>query len=319
MTALDARQRLALEQAANWYSTLQNEEVTATEQRGWEAWLQDSAENRWAWEHAQGLQQRLRGLPATLTGRALNLADQAGHSGRRTLLKGFVLAFGTGVLGYGGYRQASTAGWMADYQTSTGEQKKVVLADGSQLHINTDSAVDVRYNAGQRRLTLHKGEILISTAPDPAGRPFFVDTAQGRIQALGTRFSVRREDGVSSVAVFEHQVRISPIAGTPLILDAASQCTFQAHHVGPPEPVTSGQDAWTRGVLVANDQRLDTFLAQLGRYRAGWLRCDPAVASLRISGAFAVQDTDQALQALTTNLPVRLERTTRYWVTVLAR
>ena len=72
-------------------------------------------------------------------------------------------------------------------------------------------------------------------------------------------------------------------------------------------------------MLVANEQRLDHFLAELGRYRTGWLRCDPAIAGLRISGAFALNDTDQALQALTTSLPVRIEETTRYWVTVLPR
>ena len=72
------------------------------------------------------------------------------------------------------------------------------------------------------------------------------------------------------------------------------------------------------GMLVANDQRLDAFLAELSRYRPGWLRCDPAVAGLRISGAFAIDDSDQTLRALSTTLPVRVVQTTRYWVTVVA-
>ncbi|MFD2980294.1 iron dicitrate transport regulator FecR, partial [Klebsiella pneumoniae] len=84
-------------------------------------------------------------------------------------------------------------------------------------------------------------------------------------------------------------------------------------------PTTPGQDAWSNGLLVANRQRLDDFLAELGRYRQGWLRCDPAIAGLRISGTFSIDDTDSALRALEASLPVqRLERT-RYWVTVIPR
>src|SRR5690606_11580505 len=110
-----------------------------------------------------------------------------------TLLKGLVLAVGGGMLSYGGYRHAHTAGWTADYRTATGEQRRSVLADGTQLQLNTASAVDVAYDANSRRLVLREGEILITTAPDPAGRPFFVQTPQGIVQALGTRFSVRSD------------------------------------------------------------------------------------------------------------------------------
>lgn len=319
MTTLNPQQRLALAQAANWFTKLQSEDVTCADQSAWGEWLASCTENRWAWEQAQQLQQRLHGLPTGVAGRAFSLADQPEQSARRTLLKGLVLAVGGGMLSYGGYRHAHTAGWTADYRTATGEQRRSVLADGTQLQLNTATAVDVAYDANSRRLVLREGEILITTAPDPAGRPFFVQTPQGIVQALGTRFSVRSDDGGARVAVFEHQVRVTPLAGLPLLVDAGMQCAFDSRQVQAPSPVAPGQDAWSKGVLVANEQRLDNFLAELGRYRSGWLRCDPAIAGLRISGAFALNDTDQALQALTTSLPVRIEEKTRYWVTVMAR
>lgn len=318
MTTLDSRQMVAIKQAAHWFTKLQSEAASSADQSAWQQWLQACAENRWAWEQVQGLQQRLHGMPAGLTGRALSLADQPDKN-RRTLLKGLVLAASTGLVSYGSYRQTQTSGWLADYRTATGEQRTVVLPDGSQLQLNTASAVDLAYSASERRLVVREGEVLITTATDSAGRPFFVQTPQGLVQALGTRFSVRRTGERDHVAVFEHQVRITPFAGPPLILAAGNQCSFDRRQAGTVSPVTAGQDAWVKGVLVANDQRLDTFLAELGRYRAGWLRCDPAIAGLRISGAFALNDTDQALQALTTSLPVRVEQNTRYWVTVMAR
>jgi len=70
-------------------------------------------------------------------------------------------------------------------------------------------------------------------------------------------------------------------------------------------------------VLAADNMRLDAFLAELGRYRKGWLRCDPQVAALRISGAFQLADTDAVLANLAHLLPVQISARTPYWVTVL--
>ncbi|MGG5288983.1 FecR domain-containing protein [Pseudomonas shirazensis] len=318
MTVLHARQRAALEQAAGWFGLLQCEEASVADQAGWQAWLERDEYNRWAWAQVEQLQQRLHDMPTNVTGRALRLAEQPALGSRRSILKGFAMMVGTGALGYTTYRQGQRAGWMADYHTRTGERLDTVLADGSRLQLNTDSAVDVLYSATQRRIQLHKGELLLNSAVDPARRPLLVQTAQGSIQALGTRFAVRAEADSTLVSVFEHQVRINPSGAAPLVLDAGTQCRFSANQLGAVQQVNAGQDAWSQGMLVANDQRLDAFVAELSRYRPGWLRCDPAVGGLRISGAFATDDSDQTLRALSTALPVRVVQTTRYWVTVVA-
>lgn len=240
---------------------------------------------------------------------------QAQRQSRRSLLKGFVLLAGGSALGYGGWRYQRPE----MLQSPRGERLSVTLADGSHLLLNSDSAVEVAYDQGQRRLILHRGEILVTTAHDPQSRGFFVQVGQGRIQALGTRFSVRLHDQAAEVAVFEHQVRLTPLHGPALLLDAGQQSTLTPQAATQPVPTTPGQDAWSNGLLVANRQRLDAFIAELGRYRQGWLRCDPAIAGLRISGTFSIDDTDSALRALEASLPVkRLERT-RYWVTLVPR
>ncbi|MCC9596910.1 MULTISPECIES: hypothetical protein [unclassified Rubrivivax] len=76
---------------------------------------------------------------------------------------------------------------------------------------------------------------------------------------------------------------------------------------------------WARGVLAVEDLRLDEFLAELSRYRPGWIRCEPAVAGLRLSGAFMLNDTDAVLDNLARLLPVRVLERTRYWITVAPR
>jgi len=64
--------------------------------------------------------------------------------------------------------------------------------------------------------------------------------------------------------------------------------------------------------------RLEDFTAELARYRSGVVRCDPAVADLRVSGVFSLRDTDRALENLTRGLPVDVVYRTRYWVTLRA-
>ncbi|HNR11604.1 MAG TPA: hypothetical protein PKN72_10460 [Nitrosomonas europaea] len=74
--------------------------------------------------------------------------------------------------------------------------------------------------------------------------------------------------------------------------------------------------AWTRGLLVAERMRLEDFLAELGRYRSGVLRCDPAVRDLIVSGVYSLDDTDQSLRLLAQALPVQVQTVTRWWTIV---
>jgi transmembrane sensor len=73
---------------------------------------------------------------------------------------------------------------------------------------------------------------------------------------------------------------------------------------------------WLQGMLVADRQRLADFLADLGRYRPGFVQCAPEVADLRVVGAFPLADTDRVLAMLTEVLPVSVRYATPYWVRV---
>jgi transmembrane sensor len=210
--------------------------------------------------------------------------------------------------------------WSADYQTATGERSTIALADGTQLVLNTASSVDVRFDSRQRLVQLYTGEVLVTTAADkmlPA-RPFRVQTRQGMLRALGTRFDVRQEGMRSHVAVFEGAVELTPLKAPGVVVQAGQQCSFTANRAGPVQAADDSQALWSQGVLFADKMRLADFVDELSRYRHGRLSCDPAVADQRVSGAFQLKDTDQALLLLSKVLPVRIERITRYWVTVRA-
>lgn len=70
-------------------------------------------------------------------------------------------------------------------------------------------------------------------------------------------------------------------------------------------------------MLLARNMRLEDVITEMARYRPGVLRCDPAVAELRVSGAISL--TDAGLALLASELPLRIEHYTRYWVMVSAR
>ncbi|MCF4993071.1 iron dicitrate transport regulator FecR, partial [Pseudomonas gessardii] len=110
----------------------------------------------------------------------------------------------------------------------------------------------------------------------------------------------------------------SPRHPAPVSVAAGWQTQVDRQGVGAPRP-TDGllAQAWLRGILPAERMRLDVLLAELSRYRAGILRCSEQVAALRVTGSFQLDDTDAALALVAHALPVRIERRTRYWVTVV--
>lgn len=140
-------------------------------------------------------------------------------------------------------------------------------------------------------------------------------------RALGTRYSVRREAGGTRVAVFQDAVLLQPAdpAAPSRRLEAGQLSLLTARAAAAPAPVTVGLADWVDGRLVAIDQPLGDFIAELARYRQGSLSCDPAVAHLRLSGAFRLADTDAVLENIAASLPVALRTRTRYWVRVVPR
>ncbi|MFY3649094.1 FecR family protein [Achromobacter xylosoxidans] len=209
-----------------------------------------------------------------------------------------------------------------DHVAGVGEQRTVELADGTEVLLNTDSAIDVLYDERTRRLRLRRGEIQVRTghAAGYAGLPFRVDTPAGGVRALGTRFMVRLDGDHTRVALLEGLVEIEPAAGGSRLLLQPGQATrYGADGIEPVRPVALADTAWVNAELAADDMPLDRFLAELSRYRRGLISCDAPAARLRISGLFPLDDTDRALQAMARLLPVTVTRRSPYWIRVSAR
>jgi len=316
-----------LEQAAEWFAVLRSGKVEDDERRRWQDWLASDIGNRQAWARVEAISQGVsiaREAPEAASS-ALQAANQLRK--RRKLLKTLVLTAATAGLGWQLARQedvrATIAGLAAAHRTGVGESRKVILADGAQLWLNTDTAVDERFDGGLRLLVLHKGEMLIETHQDTQQppRPFVVHSRQGGMRALGTRFAVRQFDGHTQLGVSQGRVEITPFdaAAPQRVIDAGQEVRFSHRDISTPSALPATRQAWTQGMLVAEDMPLEQFLAELARYRRGHLGCDPAIAGLRVVGGFPLRDTNQALTMLEAALPVRARFVLPWWVTVKAR
>jgi transmembrane sensor len=239
---------------------------------------------------------------------------------RRDVLKVLSILLAAGGSGTLAWNTTPLPTLMADQRTGTGERRRMLLDDGSQLQLNTATAVDIRYSDNLREIRLLSGEIQIETARDQLSRPFIVHTAEGSIRALGTRFVVRSDAGSTQVCVQEHavEVRAAHLSSPAVRVEAGQQLSFGRGDVGPVQRANPQADAWTRDMLVVNDWRLGDFILELQRYRPGHLGCDRTVAALRISGAFHLGSSDTILDNLTSTLPVRIRRFSRFWASVEA-
>ena len=288
-----------LQQAAEWFAVLGAPAVDAQAHQRWRQWLDADPAHQQAWRQVEAISGKFLNLPGGNKPMAHRLLDAAatGQARRRQALKMLTLLCGVGLGSWGASQAVPWRRWTATHHTALAERREVRLADGGRVWLNTDSAIDVDYGPGLRRIRLVAGEILVTTAPDtqtPA-RPFVVDTAQARLRALGTRYSVYQEDDASVVAVFDGAVQVEPVTPGAAggILHAGQQARItRAGHVAA-EPAALARRSWADGLIVAENMRLGDFAAELSRYRRGHLGCDPAIADLRIVGTYATADTDQ--------------------------
>jgi transmembrane sensor len=75
-------------------------------------------------------------------------------------------------------------------QTNVGEQRVLSLADGSVIHLNTDTLVSIDFSDTHRDVHLLRGEAHFDVAHDEK-RPFIVKAGDNTVTAVGTAFNVQ--------------------------------------------------------------------------------------------------------------------------------
>ena len=201
------------------------------------------------------------------------------------------------------------------YQTAVGEQQSLHLADGSAVLLNTATQLSVKLTDRRRLVRLNQGEAFFDVVHDPA-RPFTVITPEGAVRDVGTKFSVRSENGVSTVTVLEGMVAISDqpdknATSWRVRLTPDQQVSLsKAGGVGAVQAVRAANAlSWRDHKLVYDGAPLEEVIADLNRYLDGEIRIgDPALAQVRVVAILEMQDRDAMIKAIESALSVKAAR-----------
>jgi transmembrane sensor len=303
-------------EAAYWLALLHDEAVSSADRQAFNAWRHADPRHALAVNRMQAVMGTFDQLPAKPARKALG---KVFPPAKRKLSPRSMQAIALlGVLVCGGFSVERAPIWLADERTATAQRSEVMLADGSQLQLNSDSALDIDFDERQRVLKLYRGEMWVQVAKD-SGRPFVVQTDQGTITALGTRFVVRKgPDGSVQVSVLESAIAANADHSTDVRVETGQRATLKDGVVQTPKTIGNNDPAaWTRGLLKVDDRPLAEVLQALGSYRHGVLHFDEqALKDMRVSGVFRLDDTDTALATLADNLPIKVEHFTPWFVTI---
>jgi transmembrane sensor len=203
----------------------------------------------------------------------------------------------------------------ADAATATGERRRYVLSDGSQLLLDARSRVNLDFTPAYRQVRLLDGAVTVSVAPD-ARRPFLVQTAEGTVRALGTRYMVRQQAQRTLVVVHEHEVEVETMSGAHGTVRAGTGARFDAARMDTPRAELMAEAAWEAGWVEARGRPLAEVIAALRPYRSGTLRVSMAAGGLPVSGHFPLDDTDAALDTLRDIMPIHVRRFTPWFVSI---
>ena len=204
------------------------------------------------------------------------------------------------------------------FETAKAEQRHVLLADGSRVHLNTASEVKVEFDAAARHIELARGEGLFDVEHDGA-RPFVVEVGRHRVIAVGTRFAVRRfENGAMDVTVLEGRVavvqrasqsarRATPVATTSdsLIIEPNQRAHVAATGERTLAPVSAtAETAWLEGKLVFDGAPLRAVVEEISRYVPGEIRVADDVPDDPVTGVIKIRNSDAMLDLLSQVVPV---------------
>lgn len=306
--------------AIDWIVRVQSGVMTHAEHEALQRWRQASEAHEQAWQRVASLpllQQPGAHLLQDATARQALQRSGPDPQLRRQVLKHLLVLGVAGAGAWAGADSTALHSACADYRTGTGQRRQWTLADGSSLWLNSASAVNLDFSAQVREVQMVEGELLLDTAP--ATRAMHVTTADVRVTTDAARFQLRHDGQGSLVTVLKGQAQLTSLRHR----DARSLTAGWQARVGPQgitEPKLTDAalaQAWLHGVLPVERMPLKELLGELSRYRPGILRCHDQVASLRLTGSFSLDNTDAALTLITRSLPVRIERLTRYWVTLV--
>lgn len=300
------------EQAITWFVRLRANNVTLEERQNFKRWLAAHPDHHRAYQGVARLWgEKELALAVEKTAARIDLQQSPAAAPIRRHRLRATAAAAICLIGLLSFALPEINLYLQqDFSTASGQLQRIELADGSLLTLNTDSAVDVDYSDGQRRIRLLKGEALFDVQPDKQ-RPFVVESDGVTAQAVGTRYLVRRYAQGLLVDVQQGIVEVKAKQRESLQLQPNQQLRIDDDSPYAAVPSDPADSAWLQGRLVFDNTRLSDALDEIGRYHPGLLAlANPRIGELRVSGSFTLTDPRAILETLEQTLPISLLRLT---------
>lgn len=288
--------------ASVWAARLDRGPLSAEEERLFQTWLSGDPRRKGAMLRAQAVS--MMSESAQALGRRFDPIDFEPPQASRVLGLSRRQALtwtgaGAAVAALAVLGASMPAG--AVIRTRRGEVRLAPLEDGSTVLLNTESSVRVRYDKGERRVTLLGGEAYFSVARDD-DRPFVVEVDGRRLRAFQAGFRVRRLEG-APVEVLVNQGRVDVSARDPagsgvVALDGNTRLVLAQGFGSPgerPQPVApeaiTRELAWREGKLAFEGETLEQAAVAFARYSdTRIVIADQNLAHEPITGLFAAND-----------------------------
>ncbi len=212
------------------------------------------------------------------------------------------------------FPQKSVRESMISVSTGRGQQKQVLLSDGSEVTLNSETTIQFSRDFGKRgrRVTL-VGEAFFSVAHHKM--PFFVHTENGVIEDLSTEFNVEAWAGEKQTEVIVEKGRVilrdsAASKGKGVVVEAGEMSRVAGGVVLPPVRVDLHMKlAWLSGAMIFHETPLREVIAKLGRrYPFSFEVADRSLLSRKLTASFKREPFDEILKAIVLSLNMRYER-----------
>lgn len=306
------------EEAAEWFHKRETGQLDTS---AFEKWLLSDLRHETAYRKVEESDFELKSL--RLTPEMLRLENEillkAGHRSKSRLYPSSRRAvIAAGAAGLAGI---ALAGWhwatLGDvYKTAIGEQKTVLLDDGSKVNIDANSEVRASISRKDRDIRLLSGRANFVVSKDPS-RAFRVLARDKLITALGTAFSVDLTADAVSVILSEGEISIGQTSQdhttNKLIIPYLSGQKLVRLQFGTTLPSIKDASAaeelsWLSGTISFQNEALSSAAARMNNYSHVKIEIEGESArKLQVTGQFAAGRSDAFVDAVTSYFPLRAE------------
>ena len=295
------------QEALAWFSHLRQPGCDESERQAFGRWCQEPS-NAHAYAELEACWQQLQVPPARPRPRLLKV--RRSYLGKVFAVL-FLLLLGAFAYLYWPLMQRLAS----ELATDVGERRSVRLADGSTLHLDSASAMNVDLRGRTRQLHLVQGQVSLEVVLD--GRAMEVQVGEARIQVYGTRLVVARHADHDELVVLDGKAMVVQ-GGDQRMVSAGERVTFTEARINPVQNVdVKAVDAWRSGQLRAREMPLGQVIERLASHegRRVWLM-DEQTAYRRVSGDFNLDRPGETLEALAAEQHLQLYGVLGQWLIV---